>query len=76
MTPISPCGCIRDPEHDRHRCDSEISDRRARAAVDAIVHLDRAGYPGLADDRTCRAMWQIGHRDLAVAVHRRTAGAA
>jgi hypothetical protein len=30
----------------------------------------------LLDDQTCRALWRMGRRDLAVAVHRRTAGTA
>ncbi|EUA05229.1 hypothetical protein I547_3087 [Mycobacterium kansasii 824] len=48
--------------------------RTGRGAVAAIEHLDAHGYPGLADYRTCRGMWRIGQRALAVAVHRRTSG--
>jgi hypothetical protein len=75
MAPLPPCGCIRDPEYDRHVCGGEISDNMAEAAVAAVVLLDQLGTPGLLDDRTCRAMWRIGHRRIATAVHRRTAGA-
>jgi hypothetical protein len=75
MAPLPPCGCARDPAHDRHRCDGEITDRMAAAAVAAVTHLDRHGTPGLLDNRTCRAIWRIGHHALAEAVHRRTAGA-
>lgn len=75
MKPLSPCGCIRDPDVDRHRCGGEISDHMAESAVAAIAHLDSLGTPGLLNERTCRALWRIGRRDLAIAVHRRTAGA-
>jgi hypothetical protein len=74
--PLGDCGCIGDPEVDRHRCGDEITDVMAEAAVSAVVHLDQLGTPALLDNRTCRAMWHIGHRKLSVAVHRRTAGAA
>jgi len=76
MTPLPPCGCIRDPEIDQHRCGADISDHMAEAAAAAIVLLDQLGTPGLLDHRTCRAMWRAGHRRLATAVHLRTAGAA
>lgn len=75
-TPLGDCGCIRDPEVDRHRCGNEITDVMAEAAVAAVLHLDQLGTPALLDNRTTRAMWRNGHRKLAVAVHRRTAGAA
>jgi hypothetical protein len=75
MAPIPPCGCVRDPDVDRHRCGGEISNHMAEAAVTAINHLDQLGTPGLLDERSCRAMWRIGHRNLAEAVHRRTGGA-
>jgi hypothetical protein len=75
MVPMPPCSCVRDPGCDRHRCDGAVSDHQAEAAVAAVAHLDELGTPGLLDERTCRAMWRIGHRALAEAVHRRTAGA-
>ena len=40
----------------------------------AIEHLDRIGTPGLLDGDTCRAMWRIGFRDLAVEVYNRSQG--
>jgi hypothetical protein len=42
--------------------------------VAAIQHLDRFGTPGLLDADTCRAMWRIGFRDLAVEVYDRSYG--
>lgn len=74
MPPLSPCGCRRDPDYDRHSCHGEVSDHQAKAAVAAVIHLDQLSTPALFDDRTCRAMWRIGYRKLAAAVHRRTAG--
>ena len=74
MTPLGPCGCIRHPAADMHRCGSGVSDLQAEAAVAAIKHLDEMGTPGLLDTDTCQAMWRIGHRDLAAEVHQRSAG--
>lgn len=76
MPPTSRCGCIRDPEYDRHTCGREISDHQAEAAAAAIIRLDALGFPGLLDDSTCRTMYRVGYRHLATNVHRRTAGAA
>lgn len=74
MPPLEPCGCIRHPEVDKHRCGKAISDKQAQAAVAAIEHLADVGTPGLMDRDTCRAMWRIGSRDLAVQVDARTQG--
>ncbi|WP_156434369.1 hypothetical protein [Mycobacterium sp. IS-1590] len=74
MPPLEPCGCIRHPEVDRHRCGNAISDKQAEAAAAAIEHLDEMGTPGLLDRDTCRAMWRIGSRDRAVEVDARTQG--
>jgi hypothetical protein len=75
--PTCVCGrCVRDPDLDRHRCGGQISDHMAEAAVAAVVLLDQLGTPGLLDERTCRAMFRIGHRRIATAVRCRSAGAA
>lgn len=76
MPPLAPCGCVRDPAVDHHRCGDQISDNMAQAAVTAVAHLDDLGTPPLLDHRTCQAVWRIGHHQLAATVHRRTAGAA
>ena len=76
MPPLAPCGCIRDPDNDSHPCGGDHSDNMAAAAVAAVALLDGLGTPALLDPRTCRAMWRIGHRRMAQAVHHRTAGAA
>ena len=76
MAPLAPCGCIRDPAADRHRCGDQISDNMAQAAATAVAHLDDLGTPPLLDHRTCQAMWRIGHHELAAEVYNRTAGAA
>jgi hypothetical protein len=77
MEPIPTCRCgrcVRDPDYDRHRCGDEISDRMAEAAVAAVELLDGMGLPALLDDRTCRAVWRVGRRDLAVESYRRSHG--
>lgn len=76
LTPIGGCGCVRDPDVDRHRHDGEISDHQADAAVAAVELLDSLGTPGLLDTATCQAVWRAGHRRIAVAVHARTTGEA
>ena len=53
-----------------------ISDVQADAAVAAIEHLDQICTPGLLDIDMRRALWRRGYRDLAVDVHRRSAGVA
>ncbi|VAZ65313.1 hypothetical protein LAUMK40_01438 [Mycobacterium kansasii] len=55
------------------RCEP-VTGRQAEAAAEALDMLARHGYPGLADTRTCRALWRIGRRDLAAATHQRTMG--
>lgn len=70
---LLPCGHTGDPFAGCHRCEP-VTDRDAEAAAEALDTLDRQGLPGLADASTCRGLWRIGRRDLAVAVHRRTTG--
>lgn len=76
LEPLGRCGCLRDPLTDRHRCDGEVSDHMAYAAVAAVKHLERLGTPALFNERTCRAMSRIGHHALAETVRRRTTDAA
>ncbi len=72
--PLGTCSCIRDPLTDRHRCNGEISDKMAQAAVAAIHTLDAFGTPGLLDRQTCEAIYRLGYRRLALDVHRRSTG--
>lgn len=74
MVPLGPCGCIRHPEVDKHRCHLGVSDLQAEAAAAAIEHLDQLGTPGLLDTDTCQALWRIGYHDVAVEVHGRSQG--
>jgi hypothetical protein len=53
-----------------------ISDVQADAAAAAVKHLDQICTPGLLDIDMRRALWRRGYRDLAVDVHRRSAGVA
>jgi hypothetical protein len=62
--PIGTCGCIRDPDHDRHRCASTISDRQVQAALDAADHLRAEGCMPIFDLPTLREMWKSGHHTL------------
>lgn len=61
-TPVSECGCIVDPDFDKHRCGTEVE---ADAIVAAALHLRAVGAPGLFGTNECRAMWREGHHRLA-----------
>jgi hypothetical protein len=61
---IGTCGCIRDPQHNRHRCGGQITDRQLQGAVDAAHHLLDAGYPPIFDVPTLRELWKSGHHQL------------
>lgn len=75
-TPISTCGCIQDPDVDRHNCDRGITDKQVDAAVAAAVHLESLRTPGLFDTRMCHAMWRAGYRGIATRCFRHSSGEA
>lgn len=75
VPPLGECGCIRDPERDRHRCGSEITNKMIDAAVDAAEHLAALGFPGMFDADICRAIYRRD-RDLAVRCFRYSRGEA
>jgi hypothetical protein len=62
-TPLGPCGCIRDPDHDRHRC-AGISPKMVDAAAEAARHLLAVDLVPVFDLPTLRAMWRSGYADL------------
>lgn len=64
LPPIGICGCIRDPDHDRHGCGGEITDRQLQGAVDAAPHILDAGYLPIFDLPTLRELWKSGHHQL------------
>jgi hypothetical protein len=72
-TPLGPCGCIRDPDLDRHRCDTlnpnharvhDLSDQQIVGAVAAAQHLLARDLPPVFDTGTLRGMWRAGHHRL------------
>lgn len=77
MTPLSVCGCIRDPERDRHWCDPN----RPPTEVDvdgygaAVAHLDRHGLTAAPRLDELRELWRRGgvERRLAQSVIQRWA---
>jgi hypothetical protein len=72
LTPLDCCQC-RDPY--TCRChDGPMSDRQAEAAAAALFHLERIGLSGLADPRTCKALWKAGFRTVAEDVNAKTQG--
>jgi hypothetical protein len=76
MVSISRCGCIKDPDLDRHRCSGEGTEKMVDAAAAAAQHLLAENLTPVFDVSTLRALWRAGHRDLAVelAEHWRLAG--
>lgn len=75
-TVISTCGCVRDPEVDRHRCSDGITDVMAEAAISAAEHLEMLGTPGIFDTDACKSMWRLGRRQLGVRSYHYAQGAA
>ena len=78
MAPLSLCGCVRDPDHDRHSCGEQITDAQLQGAVDAAHHILAAGYLPIFDLPTLRELWKSGHHQLVDELRgeddRRTAG--
>ena len=37
--PLGSCGCVRDPAHDRHRCDDPLGERQLNVWLATIDHL-------------------------------------
>jgi len=61
--PLGLCGCVRDPDHDRHRCDA-LSDQQIVGAVAAAHHLLARGLPPIFDRPILVAMWRSGNHKL------------
>jgi len=67
LPPLAPCGCVRDPAHDRHRCHALISDRMVEAGAQAARHILGHGCTPILDRATLRALYQRGGHDRALA---------
>ena len=65
LPPLAPCGCVRDPDHDRHRCRSLVSDRMVDAGAQAAHHLLAHGCIPILGTDTLRGLWRRGDRVLA-----------
>lgn len=59
MPPLDPCGCIRDPEHDRHRCRDDMTPAQADAVVAAANYLESHGYTPVFAPHALRAAWRL-----------------
>jgi hypothetical protein len=67
-TPVSPCGCIVDPDHDRHLCDEIApSDRMVDAYVAAAQRLLEAGLTPAPSLPEMRVMWGRGSHERGLA---------
>jgi hypothetical protein len=68
LPPLWPCGCIRDPAVDRHRCGRVgISDRWVYAGAAAAAHLLELGYTPILELEVRQALWRRGGTDRALA---------
>jgi hypothetical protein len=69
MPPLRPCGCVRDPDHDRHRCNEPpLSERMIDAGRDAARHIiNTTGCTPLLELDVLAALYARGgdDRDLA-----------
>lgn len=75
--PLGACGCVRDPAHDQHRCESdELSPRMLDAARDAGRHILNAGCTPILPSAVLRALWRrdSADRGLALLLHRMSGG--
>lgn len=58
---LTACGCIRDPDHDKHRCDSpRPTERDVDGYGAAVAHLDRHGLTAAPRVDELRALWRRG----------------
>lgn len=59
LPPLPPCGCVRDPAYDRHRCHGHMTYARADAMIAAANHLDSVGLRGVFDVGELREVWKL-----------------
>jgi hypothetical protein len=59
LPPLPPCGCIRDPEYDRHRCHGGMTLPQADALIAAAEHLEIAGLRPIFDAGQLRDVWKL-----------------
>jgi hypothetical protein len=60
LPPLGPCSCVRDPEHDRHRCRGELTDNMVDGYRDAVIHLRDLGLPAAPLLPEIRVLWRRG----------------
>jgi hypothetical protein len=60
LPPLGPCGCIRDPGHDRHRCADVLTDHQLDSWEATIDHLTGRGTPAIVPARVRRALRDRG----------------
>jgi hypothetical protein len=67
LPPLAPCGCIRDPGHDRHRCGDEITTSMVDGYRAAVLHLRAHGLLAAPDIAAMQALWRRGGDDRQLA---------
>jgi len=69
MPPLGPCGCIRDPGHDRHHCGDQITEPMVDAGRAAAAHLLELGYTPILRRDTLTTLYRRGGDDRQLAQH-------
>jgi hypothetical protein len=67
LPPISRCGCIRDPDHDRHRCGDAITETMVDGYRDAVLHLRHLGLLAAPLQPEVQMLWRRGGDDRRLA---------
>jgi hypothetical protein len=73
LPPIGRCGCIRDPDLDKHRCGARpLSDHQVDGWRSAAIDIIEDGYVPIVPAEVVRRLWKRGGRDrrLAQQLHR------
>ena len=63
LPPLGPCGCIRDPLHDHHRCGGEITETMVDGYRDAVLHLRSLGLLPAPLVKEMQVLWRRGGAD-------------
>jgi hypothetical protein len=68
LPPIGRCGCIRDPDLDRHRCGARpLTDHQVDGWRSAAIDIIEDGHVPIVPTEVVRRLWKRGGRDRQLA---------
>jgi len=68
LPPIGRCGCVRDPDLDKHRCGARpLSDHQVDGWRAAAIGIIEDGYVPIVPVEVVRRLWKRGGRDRQLA---------